>query len=394
MLSEALLSLLLQENIAVTKSALPFLSLSADSNRNKSIISYDISESEADKSKTIDSLLPKKIVPKLELSEPIGPEPIKDFIPTPANDVKKKKKDKVSSAAKAEAGAAKETTQVEQKLDKAISKPLVIADSIVPDLRHQATAPKAKIQLLPKKELPKNYVESIFKGNSLQAHTISPKIRIKESADWITSILLVVVGIACILNISYRSRLRQLFNAFASNRFVGQIVREENVMFQRISIFLSLLFLLVASLFIFQIGRYYRLPISSNSSFMNYMVILFALFSFYFIKVMTFNFLGFLLKVEKEMKEYVFTIFLYNHFVGVALIPAVVLLAFVPGVVQKWVFIAGLICFVVAFIMRTLRSYGNVSAGSRFSIFYLFLYLCALEILPLVVVTKLISNIV
>ena len=136
------------------------------------------------------------------------------------------------------------------------------------------------------------------------------------------------------------------------------------------------------------------MPFSSNSSFMNYSVILIALFLFYFIKISTFNFLGFLFKIEKELKEYVFTIFLYNHFVGVGLIPVVVLLAFVPGMAQHEIYISGGLFFVLAFLLRTFRSYGNVSGSSRFSIFYLFLYLCALEILPLVVITKLIIDIV
>jgi hypothetical protein len=188
--------------------------------------------------------------------------------------------------------------------------------------------------------------------------------------------------------------MRQLFNAFASNRFVGQIVREENVMFQRISIFLSILFLGITSLFIFQAGQYFKLSFSSNNSFINYSVIFIALFSFYFIKISTFNFLGFLLKIEKEMKEYVFSLFLYNHFIGVGLIPLVILLAYVPGIGHRGIFISGAIIFVLTFLLRAFRSYGNVSGSARFSIFYLFLYLCTLEILPLVVITKLIRNIV
>ncbi len=378
----------------MNKSALPVLLIPPDSIRNKSIISYDISESEANKSKTIDSLLPKKIVPKFELTAPIGPEPIKDFVPSTTKKLKERKKENSASIKSEGIKEVKSTEVLSSSSAIKISSP-INADSLQQDTGSIATVPLVKqMVVLPPKKPAKYYTESIFQGNSLQAHTILPKIRNKESNDWITSVLIGVLGIVCILNLSYRSRLRQLFNAFTSNRFVGQIVREENVMFQRISIFLSLLFLLVTSLFIFQVGRFYRLPFSSTSSFLNYLVILFAIFCFYLIKIVTFNSLGFLLKIEKEMKEYVFTIFLFNHFVGVALLPFVVLLAFVPGIPQKWVFLSGAVFFVVAFIVRTLRSYGNVSGSSRFSIFYLFLYLCALEILPLVVVTKLISNIV
>mgnify|MGYP003594684782 CR=1 FL=1 len=379
----------------MNKSALPFIVNTPDSNRNKSIISYDISESEASKSKTIDSLLPKKTLPKFQLTSPIGPEPIKDFAPAAI----KKKKDSVKVEIKKEK-VIKTTPIAQEKIDSLNKKQVGITnvypspDSIVKgDSVKQASNSLVKPIAKPA-VIAKNYTKSLFESNLLAAHQIEPKIKTVAHSDWVTGVLLFVVAIGCILNISYRSRFRQLFNAFLSNRFVGQIVREENVMFQRISIFLTLLFLFVTSLFIFQISRFYAFPLTTAGSFTTYSVIVIALLSFYFIKISTFNFLGFLLKIEKEMKEYVFTIFLYNHFVGVGLIPIVVLLAFVPNLPQKGIILTGLTFFVVAFLVRTLRSYGNVSGSTRFSIFYLFLYLCALEILPLVVITKLLIDIV
>ena len=262
------------KKIAVNKSALPFLVITPDSNRNKSIISYDISESEASKSKTIDSLLPKKAVLKFELTVPIGPEPIKDFVPSVAKKIKEKKKEKTESITTQNL---KKEAVVKNEVNPVIPAPIVSTykDSLAKDsLTALPVAPKViKVAVTKVKPL-KNYTQSIFETNLLQAHRIEPRIRNKENRDWVTGVLLVVVGIVCIINVSYRSRLRQLFNAFTSNRFVGQIVREENVMFQRINIFLSLLFLFVTSLFIFQIGRFYKMPFSSNSSFMNYSVIL------------------------------------------------------------------------------------------------------------------------
>ena len=377
----------------MTKSASSFLPLAADSNRNKSIISYDISESEASKSTTIDSLLPKKIVPKLELSSPIGPEPIKDFNPSTEIKKKDKKKDKV-----AEKKIDKDQNQKTQlvKTETPYSAITISQkDSIPPDSILPIPASLIQKPLVSKKIISnKQYVPGLFKGSSLLTHQITPKVLSRQTNDWSTSVLLLVVGIACIINVSYRSRLKQLFNAFARNRFVGQIVREENVMLQRINIFLSITFLLVGALFIFQLGNFFNLPFASNSSMANYSVIVISLLVFYFIKISAFNFLGFLFKIEKEMREYVFTLLLYNHFIGVGLIPVVVLVAFLPGFANKYLFFAIGTIVAIAFLLRTLRSYGNVSGGSRFSIFYLFLYLCTLEILPLVIIAKLIINIV
>ncbi|MBK9479360.1 MAG: DUF4271 domain-containing protein [Bacteroidia bacterium] len=375
----------------MNKSALPFISTPLDSNRNKSIISYDISESEASKSTTFDSLLPKKSIPKLELSVPIGPEPIKDFVPTQVKKVKEKKKEKIEQPSNTIAAKDLPLTSLSSTPERQLIQPTALTTDTISQVKKLVKVVPVKVK---KFEPAHSYTRSLFESNLLQVHQIEPKVRNKEHNDWVTGILLLVVVIGCIINVSYRSRLKQLFNAFASNRFVHQMVREENVMFQRINIFLSMLFLLITSLFIFQIGRYYKLPFASNNDFVNYAVILFALFAFYFIKISTVNFLGFLLKIEREIKEYVFAVFLYNHFIGLGLIPVVVLLAFVPTIPQNIVFICAAACFLASFLLRAIRSYGNVSGTSRFSVFYLFLYLCALEILPLVVITKLIINIV
>ena len=382
--------------IAVNKSALFFYFEPFDSTRNKSIISYDISESEASKSSTIDSLLPKKNIPKFQLSSPIGPEPIIDFRPSTDSKKTDKRKEKLRETkvkTKEDLGSTAGTKPIE-KISSPISQAIFV-DSIAKDTaKRQAPVVKIHAAVKPSRKVSKNYVDGLFTESPLVRHMVTPKVRNRQNGDWSTSVLLLVVGIACIINVSYRSRLKQLFNAFVSNRFVGQIVREENVMFQRISIFLSIAFLLVSSLFIFQAGSYFQLSFASNSSLANYSVILISLFVFYLLKLSAINFLGFLLKVEKEMKEYVFTLFLYNHFIGVGLIPVVVLITFVPGFASKNVFLIAAGLVLITFLLRTIRSYGNVSGASRFSIFYLFLYLCALEILPLVIIAKLIINIV
>ena len=250
-----------------------------------------------------------------------------------------------------------------------------------------------KLVSVEEKKLERKFVKSIFENNLLLAKTIQPKIRHQERGDWLAVLLFFVLVLVSIINVFYRNRFKQLFNAFLSNRFVGQIVREENIMFKRISIFLSSLFLFITALFIYLILAYFHLDVLYFTGFKLYVLILIALLSFYLIKMLLFKFLGTLVSMEKEMKEYIFTVFLYNHFVGLALIIPVIFIAYVPKFSPILFFGLGFFFFISSFAVRTVRSYTNVSGGGGISIFYLFLYLCTLEILPLVIITKLNSNI-
>ena len=96
--------------------------------------------------------------------------------------------------------------------------------------------------------------------------------------------------------------------------------------------------------------------------------------------------------IKKELRQYSFNIVLYNILAGVALLPIVLLFAFGPDALSGVMIVIGIS---ILAIMYTLRQFRGVVIGSHViaaNAFQFFVYLCAIEILPILVLLKLVHN--
>ena len=77
--------------------------------------------------------------------------------------------------------------------------------------------------------------------------------------------------------------------------------------------------------------------------------------------------------------------------IGIVLLPIISILPYVPDSIAPWVFYAGFFVIILLYILRIFRGL-QISFKNRLSIFYLILYLCALEIMPTLILFKVIVN--
>lgn len=112
----------------------------------------------------------------------------------------------------------------------------------------------------------------------------------------------------------------------------------------------------------------------------------------YFVKVLTIAAAGSLFRESAAASEYIYTVFLFIKAVGVLLLPITIALAYIPAIPPAVFVHAGLGLVVIAFLLRTFKVLQAGTQNKAISSFYLFLYLCTLEILPLVVLIKVFMN--
>jgi len=108
----------------------------------------------------------------------------------------------------------------------------------------------------------------------------------------------------------------------------------------------------------------------------------------YFIRHTLIRYLRWLFNNEKEMTLFGFDISIFNIMVGLILLPINVLLNFGPDSLAKPLIIMGLIVVAVAYLMRQLRWMLTARQLIANSLFLFFVYLCAVEILPLWAISK------
>ena len=163
------------------------------------------------------------------------------------------------------------------------------------------------------------YVASIFHNHSLKSKSIKPLLRNHKNADWGLGVFLVGFTLLAIANYYYLKRFNLFTKAFFLQRFTSQLMREDNSQTQRLSIILSILYLMAMSLFAIKTNDISHFIQNNYSPLAYFFIIAVGLLSFFTIKIVLNYLVGIIFKAEKEISEYIFNIILLNQFLGIAL---------------------------------------------------------------------------
>ncbi|MBK8364247.1 MAG: DUF4271 domain-containing protein [Bacteroidetes bacterium] len=206
-------------------------------------------------------------------------------------------------------------------------------------------------------------------------------------------IILVVLAVFAALRIFYNKYFSQMLVAFVNNNLTNQIVRDENILVQRASVYLSIVFNLIAALFLYLISVYYGWEIGGIgigfSRFLFFAVIVSAAYT---LKFLILKISGWLFNLDREMATYIFNTFLINNILGIALLPFVCLIAYNQMISASWLILIAVILAGTAFAYRMFRGVLVGLSMPSFSLLYLFLYLCTLEIAPLLILIRIIVS--
>ncbi len=229
---------------------------------------------------------------------------------------------------------------------------------------------------------------SVFYNHLLKPKDRQPAERHLYNADWITIHLLICIGLITWVRVYYPKRLIQIFRSFTGTFYLNQLTREGNIFRERISIPLLITYLVSMSLLIYLMIN--GIPGFSKFTFpglkMFSAIMLLVLIS-WFLKNAILTFMGNLFRNQVILSEFLLINFIFNLVVGFILLPVLILAVYLPS---PEVLYAGVIIWVLAFIYRLLRELFMSSSFTKFSLFHRILYLCTFEIVPLLVLTKLV----
>lgn len=207
---------------------------------------------------------------------------------------------------------------------------------------------------------------------------------------WITLILLLVLAAIAWIRVNYARRFVQLFNATINLRMLHQLMRQELVLSHRASIALSVIFMLNLSTFAYLCDRVFQFQLFQGSGFMLWVKYLSFFTLIYMVKLLFIELVKTWFDGDFGLSEYRYNIFLIGKVSGLILLPFIALAAYNATSYRKEVLIiAGMILLLLLF-YRWFRGVRN-AFQMRISPFYIILYFCTLEILPLVLLLKVLS---
>lgn len=236
-------------------------------------------------------------------------------------------------------------------------------------------------------EIEKTYFD---KSEYVQIESINGLKKTWTDRDWLFWPILVVLVLFAYIRNKYRSFLNQSIIATFYGRMASRILKEKNESTSPIIQSLLFSYFTIVGLFVCETLRYYDFNPLHYHGFVVFIACTLLVAFVYFIRLMAVKIVGFIFMQQKVADEYIQNIKLFNSTLGVFLIPVVICIPFLNAYIinEQTLINVGVVIYACVFLLKLLRGF-SISIRQNISVFYIFLYLCALEILPLALLLKL-----
>ena len=213
-----------------------------------------------------------------------------------------------------------------------------------------------------------------------------PKLKTQYLTNWSIVTLVILFIILASIRTSSEKYVIQIFQSIFNRKIATRLYREKVSTIAHVSFRLDMFFIVVSGLFIFQITNYI-MQFQSRISLIIFALCLGLFLAYIIIKFLLYRISGAIFDANSETREYIFYAKTGNRIMGLILFPIVVSLFFVQGKPAEFLFITGGIIILILNIISMLNGV-KVIAEKVFSVYYMILYLCTLEILPLLLVWR------
>ncbi len=223
----------------------------------------------------------------------------------------------------------------------------------------------------------------------LKASTTLPNPTVRKTTsplqqynDWLSIFLIFSIVIVGFLRISSMKFLRELFNSAFYSQAANKMYSSVNIRNSKPSFVLSILFFINTSIFIFEALVFYQETIFGQEGLTLLINIWGILVGYDVIKGLLYRIIGFIFETSFLTGEYLFTASMLSKVYSILLLPIISIIPFVsPWIVPNFIKL-GVGMFIALYIWQLFRGM-RIFFQNTFSVFYMFLYFCALEILPL-----------
>jgi hypothetical protein len=214
-----------------------------------------------------------------------------------------------------------------------------------------------------------------------------PKPLVVDVANWQIIILLGSVLLLAFVKAFSNNRFNQGVKALFNYTVAQEITREEKVFFHRSNVFFTIIHLLTLSLFVFQLKDLIYSSLIEVDKFSLFLLILTFFTGMYLVKYIFTRILFFVFNDVSTAPEYIFNVSLYNNLLGSFLIPVLCITYFTALPFQFVLLYLAIPLLLIIFVFRLFRLL-KIGQIKGVSYFYIIVYICSLEILPLVVLFR------
>lgn len=199
---------------------------------------------------------------------------------------------------------------------------------------------------------------------------------------WLYAYLLVLLGLFAWMRGYYGKIVLQTMLAATNFQVASRIFNDNSMLQKQLDRILYLLYFLSTAFLLFFVElKLGRTPYGLGGALL-YLFNLAILTGIFLGRIVLVNLAGFAFNRTRLFREYLYNSFLFNQVMGLVILPVLLFMVYTAGILQNLFFWLGLGLAGLVLIIRILRGF-VFSFRKGISLFTMFLYLCALEIVPL-----------
>ena len=219
-----------------------------------------------------------------------------------------------------------------------------------------------------------------MKYESLSLQLMIPLTKTYINQDVFFLLLTISFLLIAVLKANYWKHTKLLLAGVFAQRYANKFLREENVFTERVNFITFFLMTINFSAIL--------IKLSPVTSLFEISLLILATTLFYLLKIVFMRIVGNIFMFRELTKLGIFFSFLFDRALGVFLFPLVVILYFFSLEITPLVLILIFIVFTIILMLKLFWLWKIGTKAFGLSHFYIFLYLCTLEIFPLLLLGK------
>ncbi|MFB2120762.1 DUF4271 domain-containing protein [Parapedobacter sp. 2B3] len=208
---------------------------------------------------------------------------------------------------------------------------------------------------------------------------------------WVLATIGLLILFLGIVRVSFSNEVLSIIQAFYNDRVLFQVNKEDTLYSSWPFVFLYILFGFAVGLFIYLSSEPHGYSSMQQGVERFFGISLFVM-ALFILKIIATRLLGFIFDLRRVVREYVSILYLSYFNAALVFLPIILVLSLSPRSYAAWVVPAAFFIVCCLFVFRFAKTARNLLINYPFSKFYLFTYLCCLEIAPILILVKVLGS--
>src|SRR5688572_3532328 len=224
-----------------------------------------------------------------------------------------------------------------------------------------------------------------FNAKAVSLRSDRKEFKGKELLFYVITALVIIFAL---FKLAFAKYFSDLFRVFFRTTLKQRQIKEQLMQTPLPSLMFNGFFVASAGLYANLLLHYFNFtPV--NNFWLLYLYCCLGLSIIYLVKFVGLIICGWLFNMKKAADSYIFIVFIINKVIGISLLPFLALLGFTDGVMYSVALVLSWCCVGGLLLYRFILGFAAIRNEVRFNLFHFFLYLCAFEIAPLLLIYKL-----